>query len=228
MGGGLQSKIATTDWEASRGGIKEAAETLDKSFPTRLLTKISLVQKALVDNRAYDVVDDDGKKLYETRESSPEGGSFDVLAADGTAILLKVRQVSGFQAARKTLSFAIYTVVPNWESQEAQQVNDENTQGYEAGLITATRHRITWEFSYHRQTPNGLSDSLLKGGHVKGTKEQFQTWLPWEKKNLAGHIRGGGRSGEHKMILQVAAESDVAAQCIIALLAHLIYAKQSQ
>lgn len=91
MGGG-SSRFEETDWESATGKLSSSDETIDGSPPTPKYRVYSINKTAgVINQREYDVTDDESNLLYSTRGIEGRLAWFDVMGPQMDQYLLRVQ-----------------------------------------------------------------------------------------------------------------------------------------
>lgn len=192
--GGATSKFSETDWETVDAGLKNASETIDESKPTSQHSIITLTKHSIVNQREYDVKDDEGTLLYTTKAVEGTVKWFDLLDKDGT----KTFRVQTDQSHK---NWDIYRYgKPTFEGQEA---DTEASEKAGESLYKKAGVTVAWD-RYHGtvamygpdQKPTGedgkgeseregsatgvlmSDDPVLKVEEIKSITGEYQTMLP--------------------------------------------------
>ena len=116
--GGATSRFSETDWEVSDGGLTEACQTIDGREPTSSHAILTLKKTTLVNQREFEIRDDDDELLYTSRAVEGTTKWFDFFQADGKKIFC-------VQTDAARIEWNIYSLCPNWEGQESREAISE-------------------------------------------------------------------------------------------------------
>mmetsp|Transcript_57887 Transcript_57887/g.172795 ORF Transcript_57887/g.172795 Transcript_57887/m.172795 type:complete len:238 (-) Transcript_57887:283-996(-) len=227
--GGATSRFSETDWTKADGGFSPKAACIDGARPTPAHMIISLSKHSIVNQREFDVRDDQDILLYDTKAVDGTVTWFDVLGPGGQKLL----RVEADVQRRHWDVFAFAN--PAFPGQQPDP--DATAQAGEP-LYKKARLDITWD-SYHAtlslygkdEQPEGavdttgtvVGDPILKVEEIKSITAQFQTHLPNKSDSLVGFWVWEHTAKTHRIKMHLAKNSDTALHIALAVMTNMVH-----
>lgn len=230
--GGATSRFAETDWAKADGGLDPTTDCIDGARPTSAHMIITLSKHTIVNQREFDVRDDQAILLYNTKAVEGTVTWFDVLGAGGQKLL----RVEADMQRRHWDVFAFAT-----PAFPGQQPDSDATAKAGEPLYKKARLDITWD-SYHAtlslygkdERPEGgvdtsgtvVGEPILKVEEIKSITAQFQTHLPHKNDFLVGFWVWEHTVKTHRIKMHLAKNSDMALHIALAVMTNMVHTQR--
>lgn len=229
--GGAASKFDDTDWTKADGGLREASQTIDGAMPTTHHTILTLKKQSLVNQRDYDIRDDQDILLYTTKGVQGTVKSFDLYSKGGER-LFRVET----DALRDKWDIYVYGK-PAFPGQQPDAV--ATSKAGEA-LYRKARVAVTWDkhsgsvHLYGEATGDGEKDasgvvqdaSILKVEEIRSVTLQYQSYVPkgidLPHPPLDGYWVWEHTLNSHAIKMRLAKGTDIALHCLVAVMTNMV------
>lgn len=229
--GGATSKFDETDWAKADGGLREASETIDGSSPTTHATILSLKKQTMVNQRDYDIRDDQDILLYTTKGIQGTIKSFDLYGKGGERLFRVATDASREKWDIYAFSKPAFA---------GQQPDADATAKAGEPLYRKARILVTWNkhhgnvHLYGEATGDGekfpagvvLDDSILKVEEIKSVTSQYQSYVPKgmdiAHPPLDGYWVWEHTLNSHTIKMRLAKGCDMALHCLLAVMTNMV------
>lgn len=230
--GGAASRFDETDWTKVDGGLRETSETIDGAMPTTHHVILTLQKPNIINQRDYEIRDDQGILLYTTKAVHGTVKSFDLFHKEGERL---------FRVTAEDLSrdeWKIYSFAKSAFS--GQEPDPEATKQAGEPLYRKARVLVTWNKHhgdvqlYGQDKGDGeidaagvpIDESILKVEEIKSITSQYQSYVPKgldiTHPPLDGHWVWEHTINTHKMKMNLAKGCDVALHCVLAVMTNMV------
>jgi hypothetical protein len=229
--GGAASKFDETEWDKVDGGLREASETIDGAMPTSHHTILTLKKQSIVNQRDYEIRDDQDILLYTTKAVQGTAKWFDLFGKGGEK-LFRVQT----DALRDNWDIFAY----GEPAFPGQQPDADVTKQAGEPLYRKARVLVTWNkhngdvHMYGQDTGEGDNDtagvvqanSILKVEEIRSVTSQFQSYVPSgmdiAHPPLDGHWVWEHTIKTHRIKMNLAKGCDIALHCLLAVMTNMI------
>jgi len=230
--GGAASKFDETDWTKADGGLREASDTIDGAKPSTHHSILSLKKQNLVNQRDYDIRDDQDILLYTTKGVQGTIKWFDLFGKGGE----KLFRVQTDELARQKWFIFAY----GKSAYAGQQPDTDATKAAGEPVYRKAMVKVTWNkhhgnvHLYGEEKGDGekdaagvvQEDSILKVEEIRSITSQFQSYVPKgmdiAHPPLDGHWVWEHTVSTHKIKMNLAKGCDIALHCILAVMTNMV------
>jgi len=229
--GGAASKFDETEWEKVDGGLREASQTIDGSMPTTSHSILTLKKESMVNQRDYEIRDDQEILLYTSKAVQGTVKWFDLFGKAGEKL---------FRVQTDSLRDKWDIYAYGKPSFAGQQPDTEATKEAGEPLYRKARVLVTWNkhngdvHLYGQDSGDGeldaagviLGESILKVEEIRSVTSQFQSFVPKgldiAHPPLEGHWIWEHTVKTHKIKMNLAKGCDVALHCLLAVMTNMV------
>lgn len=229
--GGATSKFDETDWSKVDGGLREASQTIDGAIPTTHHSILTLQKPNIINQRDYDIRDDQDILLYTTKAVQGTVKSFDLFSKGGER-LFRVETTS----LRDKWDIYAY----GKPAFAGQQPDPDATKQAGEPLYRKARVLVTWNkqhgdvYLFDEDHGDGekdaagvpIDESILKVEEIKSITSQYQSYVPTgldiAHPPLDGHWVWEHTLKTHKIKMNLAKGCDVALHCLLAVITNMV------
>lgn len=229
--GGAVSKFDETDWSKADGGLREASQTIDGVIPTTHHSILTLKKDSIINQREYEIRDDQDILLYTSQAVQGTVKSFDLLSKGGEKLFRvetdSLREKWGIYAFGKP-AFS------------AQQPDPDATKQAGEPLYRKARVVVTWNkhngdvYLFGEDKGDGeldaagvvIDESILKVEEIRSLTAQYQSYVPKgldiAHPPLEGHWVWEHTLKTHKIKMNLAKGCDIALHCLLAVMTNMV------
>lgn len=226
--GGAASRFDETDWDAVDGGLREASETVDGAIPTSQHTILTLKKKTLVNQRDYDISDDQDILLFTSKGVQGTVKWFDLCGKGGEKILRV--QTDALREKWDVFSYASPKFAGQQPDVEATEQAGEPLYRNARVIIATDKHHgaVHLYGQVASDVYGGVEEqSILKVEEIRSVTLQFQSFVPQNMIDLhhaplCGHWVWENTVATHKMKMHLAKGTDVTLHCVLAILSNMV------
>ena len=230
--GGAASRFDETDWTKADGGLREASQTMDGAKPTTNHAILTLQKPNIINQRDYEIRDDQGILLYTTKAVQGTVKSFDLFGSGGER-LFRVTTNDISRQEWKIYSFAKPAFAGQEPDPEATKQAGEPLYRKARVLVSWNKHHGDVQL-YCQDEGDGeidaagvpIDESILKVEEIKSITSQYQSYVPKgldiAHPPLDGHWVWEHTINTHKMKMNLAKGCDVALHCLLAVMTNMV------
>lgn len=229
--GGAASKFDETDWAKADGGLRETADTIDGSMPTMHHSIVTLKKLNMVNQRDYDIRDDQDILLYTTKAVQGTAKWFDFYGKGGE----KLFRVQTDALRDKWDIFAYGKPAFAGQQPDADATKQAGEPLYRKAKVLVTWNKHNGDVHLYGEAKGegekdaaGVvqDDSILKVEEIRSITSQFQSYVPQgmdiAHPPLDGHWIWEHTIKTHKIKMNLAKGTDVALHCLLAVMTNMV------